>query len=257
MKLRYFGHAGFKVQFPDPNDSSTTRTVFIDTWPECPTCPESAKDQLDDADLILVTHGHFDHSSGVPALYKNAVAKGKSPKVVCNFELGLHLRTHFDIPEEAVTGMNKGSPVDFEFCSITMVGADHSSGCMDPDGKMCYGGSAAGFVLEAAGKKLYHAGDTNVFGDMAIIDELYEPEYALLPIGGHFTMGPREAAYALAKYLKSVKICVPMHYGTFPLLKGTPDQLKEYFAGFKDKFNREDIKFSLVDNYTESTVSIE
>lgn len=123
-----------------------------------------------------------------------------------------------------------------------MVSADHSSSCTGKDGSTCNGGNPAGYVIEAAGHVYYHAGDTNVFGDMQIISELYEPEYAFLPIGGHFTMGPREAAYALAKFLKSVKYVIPMHFGTFPLLKGTPEKLQEEFDVFKVKYDREDLK---------------
>lgn len=257
MKIRWLGHAGFKIQFTDPSDSATTRTIYIDTWPDGPTFPESAKDDLNDADLILVTHGHFDHSSGAPILYKNAKENGKNPKIVCNYELSRHFIKHGGVAEDDITGMNKGSPVDFEFCQVNMVSADHSSGCFDPEGTVCYGGSAAGFVIEAAGTKIYHAGDTNVFTDMDIISELYEPEYALIPVGGHFTMGPREAAYALARFLKSVKYVIPMHFGTFPLLKGTPEQTQEHFENFKAKFHRDDLKFLDPFNYKDSLTDLE
>ena len=243
MKIQWLGHAGFKLQFPDPQDASVTRNIYIDTWPEGPTFPESAKENTNDADLILVTHGHFDHSSGVPELYKSAKDNGKDPKIVLIFELFKFFNKHHEIPEESFTGMNKGCPVDFGFCEITMVSADHSSGCFDLSGDVCYGGEAAGFVIEAGGKKIYHAGDTNVFTDMSIISELYEPEYALIPVGGHFTMGPREAAFALSKFLTSIKYVIPMHFGTFPLLKGTPEATKEHFEVFKEKYNREDITF--------------
>ncbi len=134
MKIQWLGHAGFKLQFADPSDSSVTRTIYIDTWPEGPTFPESAKDDLKDADLILVTQGHFDHSSGAPGLYKNAKEAGKDPKIACIFEMSKNFEKHHDIPEEAFSGMNKGCPVDFGFCQITMVSADHSSGCFDPSG---------------------------------------------------------------------------------------------------------------------------
>jgi len=257
MKLRWLGHAGFKMQFEDAKDNSITRTIYIDTWPDCPTFPENAKDDLKDADLILVTHGHFDHSSGAPILYKNAKENGKSPKIACIFELMTHFKKHYEVPEDGIAGMNKGSPVDFDFCTITMVGADHSSGCMTPGGELCYGGNAAGFIIEAGGKRIYHAGDTNVFTDMGIISELYEPEYALLPVGGHFTMGPREAGYALAKFLKSVKYVIPMHFGTFPFLKGTPEQTKEHFESFKSKFEREDITFLDPFSYIEEAKNLD
>ena len=137
-----------------------------------------------------------------------------------------------------------------------MVSADHSSGCFSPAGEVCYAGEAAGYVIEADGKRLYHAGDTNVFTDMEIISELYEPEYALIPVGGHFTMGPREAGYALAKFLKSIKFVIPMHFGTFPLLKGTPEATQEHFDNFKEKFGREDVKFLNPFDYKEGLTDL-
>lgn len=120
--------------------------------------------------------------------------------------------------------MNKGGTVDFGFCTITMVSADHSSGCL-LDTCLVVGGEPAGYVIKAHDFGIYHAGDTNVFSDMEIISEIYAPTHALLPIGGHFTMGPEEAAYAVCKFLKSVRHVVPMHFGTFPLLKGTIEEL--------------------------------
>ena len=97
--------------------------------------------------------------------------------------------------------MNKGGFIDFGYCSVQMVSADHSSGCMLGDQTMCAGGDPCGFVISVAGANIYHAGDTNVFGGMAIIDKLYKPTHLLLPIGGFYTMGPREAAYAVSRFL--------------------------------------------------------
>ena len=138
-----------------------------------------------------------------------------------------------------------------------MVNAAHSGGCPTPEGKICYGGDAAGFVIEAAGKTIYHAGDTSVMADMENISELYQPEYALLPVGGRFTMGPREAAYAVTKYLKSVKHVFPMHYGTLPNLTGTPEQTRIHFDEFKGKHSREDVNFMDPMKYTESAIDLE
>ena len=139
-----------------------------------------------------------------------------------------------EVQEENLTPMNKGSPLDLDFCKVTMVPADHSSGCPGEEGgTLNYGGDPVGFILEIEGHRIYHAGDTNVFGDMEIITELYKPDIALMPIGGRFTMGPREAAYAICKYFPTVETFVPMHYDTFPLLKGRPADLEEPFAEFK------------------------
>ena len=126
--------------------------------------------------------------------------------------------------------MNKGGTVEAAGIGVTMTSADHSAGDWNPDGGVpLYLGEPAGFVLTMEdGFRIYHAGDTAVFGDMRLIGELYRPHIALLPIGGHFTMGPREAA--LAVELLGVKHVVPIHYGTFPLLAGTPDQLRSELA---------------------------
>ena len=128
MKIRWLGHAGFKISFPDPSDSAITRNVYIDTWLDGPTFPSDAKDEMNDADLILVTHGHFDHSAGAPTLYFDSKANGKDPILVGMAELMKYYRTNHNIPDDATPLMNKGSPAEFGFCSVTQVSADHSSG---------------------------------------------------------------------------------------------------------------------------------
>ena len=148
---------------------------------------------------------------------------------------------HHSVPEDKMVGMNKGGTVDLGFCTVTMVSADHSSGCMTDHG-LVVGGEAAGFVIKAHDFGIYHAGDTNVFGDMSIISELYEPTHALIPIGGHFTMGPEEAAYAIAKFLTSVKHIIPMHFGTFPLLKGTVADFEKFLEKWGTEYKRGDVK---------------
>jgi L-ascorbate metabolism protein UlaG (beta-lactamase superfamily) len=125
--------------------------------------------------------------------------------------------------------MNKGGTQQIDDIKVTMVHADHSCGIQDGD-QLIYGGEACGYVIEFDnGIKIYHAGDTNVFGDMAIIRELYSPEIAMLPIGDHYTMGPREAAYA-CNLLKPSTV-IPMHFGTFPILTGSPHQLSKLVHG--------------------------
>ena len=164
---------------------------------------------------ILLTHGHGDHiSDAVP------VATKHGSTVVAIYELAAYIAAK---GVADTIGMNLGGTVQLEEIAATMVDAKHSAGAQDEHGTH-YVGVAAGFVLEIAdGPVLYHAGDTSVFGDMRLIAELYHPEVAMLPIGGHYTMGPKEAALA-AKFLLP-RIILPLHFGTFPPLKGTPDEL--------------------------------
>jgi len=125
--------------------------------------------------------------------------------------------------------MNKGGTQTVAGDKVTMVHADHSCGIQEDDGSIVYGGEACGYVMEFEnGLKIYHAGDTAVFGDMEIIRELYAPEIAMLPMGDHFTMSPREAAYACR--LLHPKAVIPMHFGTFPMLTGTSADLKRLTA---------------------------
>ena len=210
-RFTWYGHSTFLVETP-----SGTR-VMIDPWlTDNPACPDSHKDP-GDLDLIMVTHGHFDHVADCVALSQKTGAP-----VVANFEVG-HWLQKKGVAE--VIQMNKGGTVEAANLQITMVNAFHSSGITDGD-EMIYGGEPAGFVCETENEfRFYHAGDTCVFGDMKLIGELYEPELAFLPIGDHFTMGPREAAKAA--HLLGVGIVVPMHYGTFPLLTGTPAALRD------------------------------
>ena len=217
VKLIWLGHGTFKVQTPGG------KTILIDPWVEGnPACPERLK-QFEKLDLMLITHGHFDHIADAVAL-----AKKHKPVVVAIWETCQWLASK---GVENTVDMNKGGTEKLGEVEVTMVHADHSCGILD-DGKIIYGGESCGYVVRFAnGFTLYHAGDTNVFGDMKIIAELYRPDLACLPIGDRYTMSPREAAYA--PRLLGVRAVVPMHYGTFPILTGTPEALKELTKDIK------------------------
>jgi L-ascorbate metabolism protein UlaG (beta-lactamase superfamily) len=209
IKLTWLGHATFRVETP------AGETVLIDPWVMGnPMCPEKEK-SVKKVDVLLCTHGHFDHIGDAVE-----IAKKHSPEVVGIPELCGWLEKK---GVKHTASMNKGGTQTVGDIEVTMVHADHSCGIQDGD-EIVYGGEACGYVVEFAnGVKIYHAGDTNVFGDMQIIRELYGPEIALIPIGDHFTMGPREAAYA-CKLLRP-KTVIPMHFGTFPGLTGRPSEL--------------------------------
>jgi L-ascorbate metabolism protein UlaG (beta-lactamase superfamily) len=166
---------------------------------------------------ILLTHGHGDHiSDAVP------VAAKHGSKVVAIYELADYIA---DKGVKETIGMNLGGAVELDDVTATMVDAKHSSGAQDEKGTH-YVGVAGGFVLEVAGgAALYHAGDTCVFGDMQLIRDLYKPQVVMLPIGGFYTMGPKEAAHACR--LLAPETVLPIHWGTFPPLKGTPEELAD------------------------------
>ena len=211
IKLTWLGHATFRLETP------AGKTVLVDPWVMGnPMCPESEK-KIKKVDVMLCTHGHFDHIGDAVA-----IAKQHNPMVVGIFELCAWMEKK---GVKQISPMNKGGTQKAGDLRVTMVHAEHSCGIQDGD-QIVYGGEACGYVMEFEnGVKIYHAGDTCVFGDMQIIRELYAPEIVMLPIGDHFTMSPREAAYA-CRLLKP-KTVIPMHFGTFPLLTGTPSELKK------------------------------
>jgi len=206
--LTWLGHASFRVDTPGG------KRVYVDPFlngnPKCP--PSEVEPER--VDVIALTHGHGDHVGDTVAL-----AQKHSPTVVAMVELAGWLGAH-GVDEGSLRNPNKGGTVDVDGVKLTLVNAFHSSSA--PDGS--YAGEPAGIVLEAEnGTSIYFAGDTNVFGDMQLIGRIYEPDLAVLPIGDHYTMGPREAAVALE--LLGTKRCVPCHFGTFPPLVGTPQEL--------------------------------
>ena len=216
--ITWYGHACVEVASPGG------KTILIDPWFGNPLSPKSA-DAVDACDLLLVTHGHGDHLGDALA-----IASRLSPSWPCIHEMSLWLARRLPGGGDAATGMNKGGTIQVAGVGVTMTHADHSAGEWNADGGVpLYLGDPAGFVITMENDfRIYHAGDTAVFGDMRLIGELYRPDIALLPIGGHYTMGPRDAA--LAVELLGVKHVLPIHYGTFPILAGTPDQLRTELA---------------------------
>jgi L-ascorbate metabolism protein UlaG (beta-lactamase superfamily) len=210
VSITWLGHATFLITSPGG------KRIVTDPWlTGNPMCPPD-RGRIDEADVILLSHGHSDHSGDVVA-----TARATGAPVVAVFELGTWLRKK---GLQNVIDMGIGGTVSVAGLEVTMTSAVHTSS-VDEGGTTVYLGQPAGFVVRLEnGQKIYFAGDTALFGDMRLIGEIHAPEIAFLPIGGHYTMGPEDAARAAR--LLGVRQVVPMHYGTFPLLKGTPDHLE-------------------------------
>ena len=204
--LTWLGHATFRL------DAGGKR-VYVDPWlTGNPKCPESEQTP-ERVDIIAITHAHGDHLGDTVAL-----AQQHGCTVIAAVELADWLQMKHKL--ENVLDPNKGGTVAVDGLRFTLTNAHHSSS----NDSLEYMGEPCGIVVRTGDTSIYFAGDTCVFGDMALIARLYKPDIAVLPIGDHYTMGPEEAALALE--LLGTKRCVPCHYGTFPLLAGTPEELQ-------------------------------
>lgn len=216
ITVTWLDHAAFRFRTKDGT------VLYVDPWLSGnPACPESERDPQQ-VDGIFITHGHFDHVGD-----SVAIAAAHSPQVFAIHEISVWLEGQGVIN---VVGLNKGGTVEAPGGVLaTLVSAVHSGG-ISGDAGIVPGGDPGGWVFEFPdGPTIYHAGDTMVFGDMALIGEMWSPDIALLPIGGHYTMGPQQAAKAAV--LLGVETVVPIHFGTFPILVGTPDELRNAAAG--------------------------
>jgi L-ascorbate metabolism protein UlaG (beta-lactamase superfamily) len=210
-EITFCGQACFAIK------TQSGKHWIIDPWLEQnPVCPTRLKNPAK-VDTLLITHPHFDHIGDALRLASkhDATAIGIFETVAWLHKKGV----------QNIVGFNKGGTIERDGVRVTMTHAVHSCGITDGD-EILYGGEACGYVITLEnGTRIYHAGDTMVFGDMKIIGELFKPDIALLPIGGFYTMDPVQGAYAIR--LLGTKVIVPMHYGTFPVLTGTPEQLRD------------------------------
>jgi L-ascorbate metabolism protein UlaG (beta-lactamase superfamily) len=219
-KITSFTFAGHSAVIFNAKTDASEIKLAIDPWLEGnPSCPDSLKNI--DLDLIVLTHGHADHAGDVLRLCKN-----EKTKVGATYELAMLLVKN-GVKEENVIPMNKGGSVDVDGLKISLTHAMHSNSFDAVDGTH-YAGEACGVVISDSDNTYYHAGDTALFSDMKLIKETYKPNFAFIPIGDRFTMGPKEAFSAVE--LIEAKNVVPIHHSTFPLLTGTVTEFKSLLS---------------------------
>ena len=230
IEVLWLGHSTVRIT------SVEGKVIVIDPFlKKNPKTPVQYRDikALGKVDLILVTHGHRDHIGDLQEM-----ARANGATVVANWELSLSMISLGLLDSDKVIAMNKGGTVTSigRGIKIRMVPAEHSSAInletmglkWEPgSSNQLFTGAAVGYVVELEnGFKIYHSGDTDVFGDMALINKFYAPDLALVSIGGHFTMDPVGAAYAVRELIKPKQV-IPIHYGTFPIINRTPAEFKE------------------------------
>ncbi|HEY1015038.1 MAG TPA: metal-dependent hydrolase [Herpetosiphonaceae bacterium] len=213
LTITWLGHATVVVDTPGG------KRLLLDPWVEGnPAFPAEWAAQLDGIDLILLSHGHFDHVNDVVS-----IAQATGAQVGGIFEVAAWLGQR-GLAQDKLAGFNKGGTADLAGLKVTMTDARHSSAMVEED-RIIYLGEACGFVVEFENSyRVYFTGDTSVHSDMRLIGELYKPDLVVLPIGDFYTMGPFQAAHALK--LIGAPQAIPIHYGTFPILSGTPEQLR-------------------------------
>lgn len=216
IKAWWLGHSAFKLE------SQNGTVIYIDPFlSQNPTTPDEFK-HPEDADIILLTHGHEDHVGDTLD-----IAEKTGCKVVAQVELSHLLKKH-GLNDDQRIEFNKGGTVDFDDFSVTLVNANHSSSFQGE-----YAGEAAGLILSFEDDiAFYHMGDTNIFSDLEIYREIYQPHVVAVPMGDHYTMGPQEAAICCE--MLNPKLAVPIHYGTFPVLTGDPEEFKSFTEEYCD-----------------------